>query len=257
MLVAERHKRIVDIVNERGSVSVLALSKKLMTSEVTIRKDLGYLHSLNLVVRTRGGAISPGFSHHIVKYHELDVICQKEKKIIAEAAFQFITEGETILLDGSTTVAELAKLIAQKRYRLKIYTTSLKVCELFLKNNGECSINIIGGRINKDMGTAEGLFAIDQLEKLSVQRCFFGINGIDNNGYTVAREEEAHIKRCFRKAAKESYLLADNTKFGRRYLVKALDINTSPNNIITDYKRSDFDYTKIEKHTHLTFAKTS
>lgn len=255
ILVAERHKRIVDIINAQGSVTVLSLSEELTTSEVTIRKDLERLHKLNIIVRTRGGAISPDFSSQIAKYHDLNTVCQKEKKLIAESAFSLINDGETILLDGSTTVAELVKLIAQSTYQLDVYTTSLKVCDILLTAKRDSSVHIIGGRINKDMGTTEGMFAMNQLEKLGVRRCFFGINGIDYKGYTVAREEEAQIKRCLCKAAKESYLLADNTKFGRRYLVQALGITSSPNYIISDMKRNDFDYQSIKQHTTITFAK--
>jgi DeoR/GlpR family transcriptional regulator of sugar metabolism len=104
------------------------------------------------------------------------------------------------------------------------------------------------------MGTSEGIFAVDQLEKLMVQRSFFGINGIDNKGYSVSREDEAQIKRCFCSVAKESYILADSTKFGRRYLIKAIDIDASPDHIISDVKRPDFDYREIEKHTSITFV---
>ena len=48
---------ILKLLEQANEVSVTELSKRLKTSEVTIRKDLTTLQNRNLLVRTRGGAI--------------------------------------------------------------------------------------------------------------------------------------------------------------------------------------------------------
>ena len=53
-----RRSSILQILKENSNVSVGELSKRFGVSEVTIRKDLNLLKERNLLVRTRGGAIT-------------------------------------------------------------------------------------------------------------------------------------------------------------------------------------------------------
>jgi DeoR/GlpR family transcriptional regulator of sugar metabolism len=56
MLLIEREKEIVQMVNQRGAVSVRELAQTLDVTEVTIRRDLKKLEELRLLQRTHGGA---------------------------------------------------------------------------------------------------------------------------------------------------------------------------------------------------------
>jgi DeoR/GlpR family transcriptional regulator of sugar metabolism/ABC-type sugar transport system substrate-binding protein len=58
MFSAERKHAIVSLLNRRGMASVGDLASTLNVSEVTVRRDLRELESLNLIQRTHGGAIS-------------------------------------------------------------------------------------------------------------------------------------------------------------------------------------------------------
>jgi DeoR/GlpR family transcriptional regulator of sugar metabolism len=56
MLLVEREKEIVNLVNKRGAISVRDLAQLCQVTEVTIRRDLKKLEELNLLQRTHGGA---------------------------------------------------------------------------------------------------------------------------------------------------------------------------------------------------------
>lgn len=58
MFTEERHKYILDLLNENGKILVKDLSKEFNVSESMIRKDLKVLERKNLLRRTYGGAIS-------------------------------------------------------------------------------------------------------------------------------------------------------------------------------------------------------
>lgn len=58
MLNQERYKLILDIINERNTVTVAELSKELDTSESTIRRDLTELDRLGKIKKFFGGAAS-------------------------------------------------------------------------------------------------------------------------------------------------------------------------------------------------------
>ena len=57
MLVEERRQRVLDLVSQRGFVSLADLAQLVRVSESAIRRDLDYWHQQGSVRRTHGGAI--------------------------------------------------------------------------------------------------------------------------------------------------------------------------------------------------------
>ncbi|MBI1830308.1 MAG: DeoR/GlpR transcriptional regulator, partial [Planctomycetes bacterium] len=110
MIVEERRQKVLELVNERGFVSLSDLAKTLNTSESTIRRDLDYWHQHGLIKRTHGGAMfrediqgaMPPLEERTSR--EID-----EKRQIAKTAASRIQDGDSILIDGGTTTLELAK----------------------------------------------------------------------------------------------------------------------------------------------------
>ena len=56
MIPDERRKQILELLNEKGYISVEELSQKLYVSLPTIRRDLTLLEKEGSVLRTHGGA---------------------------------------------------------------------------------------------------------------------------------------------------------------------------------------------------------
>ena len=65
MLLAEREIEIVTLVNQKGAYTVRDLAEHFGVTEVTIRRDLSKLESLNLLKRTHGGAVSLDNDHEL------------------------------------------------------------------------------------------------------------------------------------------------------------------------------------------------
>ncbi len=53
---SNRHVKILDILSRLGKARVDELSEMLEVSPVTIRRDLDYLNTKKLLIRTHGGA---------------------------------------------------------------------------------------------------------------------------------------------------------------------------------------------------------
>ena len=60
MAIAQRHDQILAELNTHNRVSVVALSRLLHVTAVTIRKDLEQLQDQGLVTRIHGGAALSG-----------------------------------------------------------------------------------------------------------------------------------------------------------------------------------------------------
>ncbi|MCC7884436.1 DeoR/GlpR transcriptional regulator, partial [Escherichia coli] len=106
----ERRNKIIQLVNEQGTVLVQDLAGVFAASEATIRADLRFLEQKGVVTRFHGGAakIMSGNSEtetQEVGFKERFQLASAPKNRIAQAAVKMIHEGMTVILDsGSTTM---------------------------------------------------------------------------------------------------------------------------------------------------------
>ena len=145
MFARERQENIAKLILEKESVSVVELSELYDISEVTIRKDLEELQRQGRVIRTHGGAVSLYKPSAAFSFQDLSVKCIEEKQQIARTAIDLIADGDSIILDGSTTVQELAKLIVGSGKKdLTIITTSINTAGFFFDKK-EGFFFLVGG----------------------------------------------------------------------------------------------------------------
>ena len=99
MLINERRKKIVEIVNAEENISNKELSNRLNISEMTLWRDLKELESQGLIRRVRGGVSKEKIS--IIREPQFDAkqkIQGQEKLAIARyAAENFVTDGDIML----------------------------------------------------------------------------------------------------------------------------------------------------------------
>ncbi len=243
MLAEERKIKIIELLAKKKSISVKDLSIEFGTTGATIRKDLDGLQVQNKLRRVHGGAVEVDKVSELLLDTDLEVRCRNEKKAIAKCAYNYIYDGDTILLDSSTTVRELTKLInTGERRNLTIFTNSLYNISL-LKDTHKYLLIFIGGAINSYINISIGPFAEDFVNKIRVDKCFMGANGIEKNfGFSVPTIEEASLKKKMASVSRQTFILADSTKFNKQFLMTFSDINSSIYALITDNKISPLDF---------------
>jgi DeoR family fructose operon transcriptional repressor len=158
----------------------------------------------------------------------------EEKKAIAGLAEHLILDGDTVFLEGSTTVFELARQLTH-RNRLTVVTNSpLIVCEL--QRNAGITVLCIGGDLQKDTFYLAGEWAHRALSEIRLDKAVLGVSAIDiAYGVSTARQTEAQIKKLIAKAAHTRIALADHSKFGTQsfaYVGPVTDIDI----LVTDSK---------------------
>lgn len=254
MLPEERKKLIYEIVCKQESVRVSELSKMLETSEATIRRDLEELDERKRVIRTHGGAIASYSVGKAISSPELinNQVCAAEKRLISQRAYEFIRDDDTIITDGSSTVMELIHRIAEgERKNLILVTTSPMTVNILSECQG-CNVILIGGEYNYTHGTVEGYIANQMIKDIRADKCFIGINGIEESfGYSTPRPVDAELKSLMIKSARNSFILADYTKFGRMYFAK---VDTDVDYLVTDSRHDDVSYRWLKNRTHLVYA---
>jgi DeoR family fructose operon transcriptional repressor len=240
MLADERRFRISEILTQQRAISAAELTDILAVTAATIRRDLSYLEKKGLLVRSHGGAVSKSTTTNFQpSYDALGQKNRDEKQAIAAEAAKMILDGDTIFLEGSTTVAEVAPLL-QSRNRLTVVTNSpLILCQL--QRYTEISLMSTGGDLQRDTFYLSGVWAQRSINEIRVDKAFLGISAIDPGyGVSTARHAEAAVKQCIIRTAKTRIGLADHSKFGKQnfaFVCPVAELTT----LITDSTTPDED----------------
>ena len=104
----ERRQKILQELEEKGKVRVTDLSKSLHCSEVTIRSDIKAMQEEGLLKRIHGGAIR--LESVLAKKYNVESIYRNadRKEDIARKAYEYIEDGDTIIIDDASTSFYLA-----------------------------------------------------------------------------------------------------------------------------------------------------
>jgi DeoR family transcriptional regulator, fructose operon transcriptional repressor len=233
MLAEERRYQIREILSSRRTVTASELKDIWGVTAATIRRDLAVLEQEGVLVRSHGGAVSRMSSTNFQpSYEVLGRSNREEKEAIAKEAARLILDGDTVFLEGSTTVFEVARHLHQHN-RLTVVTNSpLIVCQLQRSSN--VAVISTGGDLQKDVFYLSGLWAQRALSEIRIDKAMLGVSAIDPAyGISTASQAEAQIKKMIMKAAKVRIALADHSKFGNQgfaYVAPATDLNV----LITD-----------------------
>ncbi|WP_096189957.1 DeoR/GlpR family DNA-binding transcription regulator [Evansella halocellulosilytica] len=231
MLAEERYKKIVALVNDRGSIRVSELSRAFGVTEETIRRDLGKLEEEGRLTRSHGGAVSVETNESEIPYFKREILNVEEKKSIAMEAIHLISEEDRIFLDASTTAWYVAASLPN--IKLTVLTNSMKVAlELSEKEN----INVIcmGGSLTTISLSFVGTLAEKALDYYFIDKAFISSKGIDlKRGLSDSNDLQARLKQKVIELSEKVYYMADYSKFGKRALTKVSDINKI-DSVITD-----------------------
>ena len=128
MADSSREKAIVQLLEERGYISVQELSKCLYVSQPTVRRALTDLEREGIVQRSHGGVTlaSNGLAKPMSFRAES---MQREKRSIARAAVDMVDNGNVIFPDTSTTARYLINYLHNK-HNITVITNSIPALTL-------------------------------------------------------------------------------------------------------------------------------
>ena len=213
MLPVSRLNRIKELVLEKKCVTVSELSDLFHVTPETIRRDLKALEDDGVLKKTYGGAyIEDGVSNE-VNFSIRETLLVENKHRLAKRCCEFISNGDTIFLDASTTVGCLCEAITGMR--LTILTNSINV---LTKLSACSSIGLIsiGGNLSAKSMSFVGVSAVQSLNNYYVDKAFISCEALSiPGGLTDSNEDQAKIRQTAIRRSKETYVLADHTKFNK------------------------------------------
>lgn len=249
MFADQRRSEILTCLKEKRTVSVNELTNSLKASAATIRSDLNQMEKQKLLIRTHGGAMIKENDRDTrdKKYEERAKKYRSEKQRIGFRAFQYIQDGQCILLDASTTCFELAKYLRDSTLRLTVVTSGIATAAM-LKENPHLTVIIIGGIIRNSSNSIEGLLGHELLRKINIDIFFTSPYAFSvKDGLSDFSLYEVELKREMVAAANKVVALLDHSKINKSSIAtfahsNEIDAFITDKNIsgnINDYFKSE------------------
>lgn len=199
-----------------GSVRVDALAREFGVSVMTVHRDLDALQSQGWLRKVRGGATAaPSALFHGDMAHRQRTM-EAAKRRIAEAALDLVAPDDAVLLDDSSTVLQLARLLPQ-RAPLTAITNSLAAITL-LAADGGIDVIALGGAYYPAYQAFLGLSTMEDVGRLRADVFLMSTTAITGGACFHQSQETVQVKRAMMASAARSVLLVDHTKFEKRGL---------------------------------------
>jgi len=214
----ERRQSLLDVLRKQPGLRVPELAHALNVSEGTVRNDLNALEDEGRLKRVHGGAVlndQDQFQNNsFVRRYKQNVVA---KLAIAREAALLVKDGDSILLDASSTCYYFARELS-KRQELRVVTNGFEVARELAENPSN-NVVLIGGVVNNNSSSVTGLLSEHIIEELSIEKTFLSCSGFSlERGMTEILLAEAQIKRKVIESSQQLYALVDSSKFGKEDL---------------------------------------
>jgi DeoR/GlpR family transcriptional regulator of sugar metabolism len=246
MFTLERQNQIITILKEKKSASVVELAKMLFIGQATIRRDLDLLQKQNLIKRTYGGAVLlEGLNIEIPLYvRESEQAVEKET--IGEKAAELVHDGDTLILDSSSTTYSMIHFLKSKE-NLTVITNGVKTT-IALGEILHAKVYCISGRLRENSLSLVGEQSKKFISNYQVETLFFSCRGIVRDiGAMDSSDDEAELRKEMIKISKRVVLLCDSSKFDKTAFYKVCELDKI-DYIITDKQPNEEWMTFFDQH---------
>ena len=230
MKAAERQIKIQNYVRTQEFIDAEDLAAKLHVSESSIRRDLMELEQQGLVRRVRGGAVSLQAHDEPRSMGWAANRARDEKQRIARAAAALLEEGQTLIMDGGSTVAEVARQL--QGHSLQVITNSILIGQIFYDSKS-VELTLTGGYLYPRLGVMLGPICEEMLTRVAADVLVMGIGGITEAGLSNTNTLVVGSERKMIEVSRRVVVVADHAKFGRQAMAHLTTLE-SVDTIVTD-----------------------
>ncbi len=207
----ERHEEILRILADRGAVDVSELASIFGVSEISIRKDLNYLHDQGKLERKHGGAHSARTGVTERPLTEKQKLNLSQKRGICRAARELISNGDSIMLDAGTTAESIPSYL-NGLDDLTVITNGINLIQR-LMGFSFVRVYTVGGWVDAKSFSILGEQAEASLRQFNAQLSFITADGLSVDlGATNNSLQATNISKILIENSVKRVLLADSTK---------------------------------------------
>lgn len=236
MLAIDRRNEIMEQIQRDGSVRVTELSLRFNVTEETIRRDLEKLEAEGRVNRTYGGAVLNKGTKEDLSIHIREGRNPEGKSRIARKIVELIHDGDSLMLDASTSTMFVARYLKEKT-GITVITNSLRVPMEVAPGSAE--VIVAGGAYRPASMSLIGNRTAEMLDGYFVDKAILSCKSFDPAyGTYEPHEMEAEIKKRMRRNAETLILAVDHTKFNQKSFIRTIAIE-DVDIVVTDQKLTE------------------
>jgi len=247
----ERQRLIVERLLRDKKVMVPDLAREFKVSPSSIRLDLAELEQRGLLKRTYGGGMLPDTLEQPIILRKSVLQARQEsfteeKEAIGRRAAELIEDGDTLMLDGGSTMAYFARHLKKKRH-LTVVTIAINLLPMLQVVDG-IEVYIAGGLLLPRYEVVSGEIAMDVIGRFHTAKCIMGMDGISVNfGLTSTDYSIAALKRKMIAASKQLIVLCDHTKLDQVSLLPVAPIEKM-DILVTDQGATEAFVAAVKEH---------
>ncbi|GAB6854232.1 DeoR/GlpR family DNA-binding transcription regulator [Asaia astilbis] len=206
-----RQQQILDLLFEQGNASIEFLAEHFDVSRMTIHRDAHALAGQGLIDKIHGGITLKNRARTEKNVAYRQHRAANLKRAIIQRAVSMIEPGQVIILDDSTTVAEMLPLLPALA-PLTVITNGVGVVQALAPFPG-IKIICLGGDYSNSRNAFFGLVCEQAARSLRANLMFMSTSVISGDTAFQNDQDVVKVKRALMAIADDSVLLVDSTKF--------------------------------------------
>jgi DeoR family fructose operon transcriptional repressor len=240
MNAAMRQLKIRQMLESQEYVDLKTLCRGLETSEASIRRDLIALEAGGVLRRVYGGAMAiQEAPSHLLDFNWQSSRLGDEKRRIARRAAGLIQDYQSIILDGGSTVAAVARELVHRP--LHVMTNSLPIADLFAESR-QIELTLTGGYLYPRLRALVGPLCEQMLAGVTADVLIMGIGGVTEAGFSNNNTLVVGPELKMIEVSRKVIVVADHTKFGHAAMIplaplSMADIVVSDNALAAEYRQ--------------------
>lgn len=241
MFIEERHREILNWLNEKGSITTADIQEQFGVSYDSAKRDLRILEENGMLKRTHGGALP---LHQVAigrpaKKTVRDIENVKENYfLIAQKAVSMIENNDVIFLSSATVCYFMAQNLPAN-LQLRVITNSIIIAEE-LRTKDNISVILLGGEMDQK-GNCYDAIAIETVKKLRFDKCFITSAFISASfGLSIQRTQAISFFNAVMDSSKKVIGLYPKEKIGFDSIVSICPANRL-DVMITDWDAAEED----------------
>jgi DeoR family transcriptional regulator, fructose operon transcriptional repressor len=220
-----RQLRIRQLIESNEFVDLETLRRELAASVSTLRRDLIELEQQGVLKRVYGGAMAAQPSaNSTLDFQFQSGRMQDEKERIAAAVAGLVEDGQTVILDGGSTVAAVSRHLAERR--LQVVTNSLAIAEVFADAR-QIELTLTGGYLYPRTRVLVGPLCEHTLSTVRADTLIMGIGGVTQAGYSNNNTLVVGPERKMIEVSQRVIVVADHGKFGKSAMIPVAPLDVA------------------------------
>lgn len=219
----EREASILEYLREHKGANVPELCAALFVSEPTMRRDLAKLNAAGTIIRTHGGALHRSELGENLPLPMREKENPEAKTVIGKKCLELINDGDTVMVDASSTALALLQEIGDKK-AVVVVTNSAKAPLVLANKNVKTFVS--GGELASNTYVYIGSYTESFLRTFNADICFFSVRTLTQDGMLTDNAiEENSVRKVMMSQSKKKVLLLNSGKIGEPCMNNLCSIN--------------------------------